>query len=172
MKIKASYQNYHPPGNPEKSIRILLKYVPDKYLRGIDVIILRSSKDVNRATRREDFKGPKTTLGTYHHRHGNSKPYIELYIDTIIEKYGPLRKIPMVRNIAIGETLYHEIGHHIHQTIKPEYRDKERTADDWSKYFNKKLFKRRYFYMYPVLYAIHFLHKGYKKINSLLNFFY
>lgn len=41
--------------------------------------------------------------------------------------------IPLLREISIGEVLYHELGHHIHACARPEHREKEDVADDWGR---------------------------------------
>ena len=37
----------------------------------------------------------------------------------------------MLRDIGFGHVLFHEIGHHIHNTVRPEYDEKEDVADKW-----------------------------------------
>ena len=38
-------------------------------------------------------------------------------------------RIPLIREGKIADVLFHEIGHHIHFTCRPEYREKEDVAD-------------------------------------------
>ena len=54
--------------------------------------------------------------------------------------------IPLFRMTSIGEVLYHELGHHVHYYIRPEYREKEDVADDWSRKFLTNFIRRRYWY--------------------------
>lgn len=42
-----------------------------------------------------------------------------------------LLRIPLLREGKIADVLFHEIGHHIHFTSRPEYREKEDVADVW-----------------------------------------
>ena len=40
--------------------------------------------------------------------------------------------------------LFHEIGHHIHRTIRPEYREKEDVADVWKVRLQRNYHKQRF----------------------------
>jgi hypothetical protein len=56
----------------------------------------------------------------------------------------------------VAQTLYHEIGHHIHYTIRPEYKEKEDVADRWSKKLTAKFLRRKYWYIIPIAKTIGF----------------
>jgi hypothetical protein len=43
----------------------------------------------------------------------------------------------------LGTVLFHEIGHHIHYTLRPEYREREDVADDWGVKLRRNWFKVR-----------------------------
>jgi len=93
-----------------------------------------------------------SVLGRYHGRSGNSSPYIELRVDRIILglKGFPFR-IPMLRDIVFGHVLFHEIGHHIHNTVRPEYDEKEDVADKWAGKLNGNFIRKKYWYALPIL---------------------
>jgi hypothetical protein len=56
-----------------------------------------------------------------------------------------------IKTFVIGETLYHEIGHHIHQIEEPGYRsDKEAVADEWKEKLMGAFLRRRYWYLASV----------------------
>jgi hypothetical protein len=59
--------------------------------------------------------------------------------------------IPFLRNIAFGHVLFHEIGHHIHETIRPQHDEKEDVADTWAGKLNANFIRKRYWYALPVL---------------------
>ena len=40
-------------------------------------------------------------------------------------------KIPFIREGPIVDVFFHEIGHHIHHSIRPEFREREDVADVW-----------------------------------------
>jgi hypothetical protein len=48
--------------------------------------------------------------------------------------------------MVLGEVLFHEIGHHIHYTQAPEFREREDVAEDWKKRLSKIYFRKRYWY--------------------------
>jgi hypothetical protein len=58
--------------------------------------------------------------------------------------------LPFFRDVAIGDVFYHELGHHVHLFIRPEYREKENVADDWGKKFMTNFIRREYWYFIPV----------------------
>ena len=62
--------------------------------------------------------------------------------------------IPLIRNLAIAAVLYHELGHHVHLFIRPEYREKEDVADEWKKRFTTIFIQRRYWYLIPLIRAL------------------
>ena len=55
---------------------------------------------------------------------------------------------PPIKTFLIGEVLYHEIGHHIHQIQVPGYRaNKEAVADKWKEALLNAHVRRRYWYI-------------------------
>jgi hypothetical protein len=65
--------------------------------------------------------------------------------------------IPVLRDTAVGETLYHEIGHHIHSSFAPEYRDRERVAERWERRLSRRYLRANYGYLVPLAYALRYL---------------
>lgn len=43
--------------------------------------------------------------------------------------------------------LFHEIGHHVHTTIRPEFSEKEDVADDWGKKLMKNYMLKHCWYI-------------------------
>jgi hypothetical protein len=52
---------------------------------------------------------------------------------------------------VIGRVLFHELGHHIHLTTRPEFKEKEDVADDWSKRLMRNAVRRRHRFMRPFI---------------------
>jgi hypothetical protein len=55
-----------------------------------------------------------------------------------------------LRDHRFGDVLFHEIGHHIHATIKPEHREKEDVADVWGKKLRTNFAREKYWYLIRV----------------------
>ena len=87
-------------------------------------------------------------LGIYHQRWRSQPPWIELYVDQIASKSPRWALwLPLVTRVELAHTLYHEIGHHTHCAIRPEYKEREDVADEWRRKLGKKYLRRRYWYM-------------------------
>jgi hypothetical protein len=158
------YQNYGsclPKVNAKKVVCHLLGTVPSKYLVGLGSITLSSQTELSRKERRQAHWSRGKKLSTrrirgYYRRAWNGQPaFIELYVDKIYETV-PLwaARIPIVAFAVLGDVLFHEIGHHIHYTTRPEFKEKEDVADEWSKKLLANAVRKRYWYVAPVLGAL------------------
>lgn len=151
VKINEAYRSYAPPVNVAKVVRKLLERVPDQYVRGLGCVVLSSLSNQPRRNRlgKTTSRGRRISqsrvAGLYHGKWKGQPPWIELYVDQIL---GRLPKwtlwIPLFREFAIADVFYHELGHHVHLFIRPEYREKEDVADDWQKKFMRIFFRRKY----------------------------
>lgn len=159
VEVKEAYRNYTPSLDAFAIVQELLRAVPDKYLTGLDCVVLTNTAGLSRRDRvgkvwsRKRKFDKSSVLGRYHGRSGNSSPYIELRVDRIILglKGFPFR-IPMLRDIVFGHVLFHEIRHHIHRTVRPEYDEvKEDVADKWAGKLNGNFVRKKYWYALPIL---------------------
>ena len=77
---------------------------------------------------------------------------VELRVDKIVRGLPavPLR-ITFLRDLWFGHVLFHEVGHHIHNTIRPEYTEKEDVADKWANKLNVNFIRKKYWYALPFL---------------------
>jgi len=146
VKIIEDYYNYYPPVHVYRSLEVLLRYVPEEHLRGLRRIILTNSEQLQGQKMRNSEKRrirPEDCLGLY------GGGYIRLIMDQIFEPYPEIfLLVPLFKTYAIGEVLYHEIGHHIHQMQEPGFRDrKEEVADEWSDKLMRTYLKQRYWYL-------------------------
>jgi hypothetical protein len=158
IRISEAYRNYMPPVNASAIVRKLLRTVPEKYQKGLDCVVLTNEIALSRKDRvgrvwSRKRKVPKSqVLGLYHHGTRNSLPYIELRVDKIVaasERWGLF--IPFLRDIVFGHILFHELGHHIHDTIRPEHSEKEDVADAWAGKLNFNFVRKTYWYGVPAL---------------------
>jgi hypothetical protein len=98
----------------------------------------------------------------YYQRAWRGQPaYIELRVDKIcLSLRGPLAWSGLLRDFTFGEVLFHEIGHHVHYTVRPEFKEKEDAADSWGKTLLSKGIRQRHRYLLflrPLLKPIFFL---------------
>lgn len=166
VRICEAYKHYTPPVDALAIVHKLLSTVPDKYLRGLDCVILTnvaalSRKDrVGRAWSRGRKFDKSRALGFYQHGSRNSLPHIQLRVDKIVAGLkGVYLHIPLFRDIAFGRVLFHELGHHVHHTIRPEYNEKEDVADTWGKRFIGLFILKIYWYLVPVLKIYRFMRR-------------
>ena len=154
LKVIERYENYKPPVEVYRSVRLLLRYVPDQYLLGIYEVTLTDSEAVRQQIRgkisseKRRFR-PADCNGLY------SKGRILLLIDQIFSNYSEsCLLLPQFKTLVIGKTLYHEIGHHIHTIEKPGYRsNKEEFADEWKDRLMRAFVTQRYWYLRPLVKA-------------------
>jgi len=107
---------------------------------------------VGKVWRRDKKISKDKIAGLYHPRWQGEPPWIELYVDRIFlsARRAPLW-IPFVRDTVLGIVLYHELGHHIHYEIRPQYEEKEDAADNWSQRLILNHVKQTYWYLMPIL---------------------
>jgi hypothetical protein len=155
--INEAYRGYSPPVDASSIVNRLLRTVPEKYLRGLDCVVLTNAIALSRKQRvgkiwsRRRRVDKSRVRGLYHHASRNSLPYVELRVDKIIassEKWA--LRIPIFRDIIFGYVLFHELGHHIHSTIRPEYTEKENVADVWAAKLNLNFMRETYWYGAPL----------------------
>jgi hypothetical protein len=134
--------------------------VPDKYLAGLDCIVLTNEAGLSRRDRvgkvwsRRRKYDKSRVLGRYHGGSRNRLSYIELRVDKIVSGLSKtVLRVPLLRDLGFGSVLFHEIGHHIHRTIRPEHSEKEDVADSWAGRLNVNFVRKNYWYAFPVLLA-------------------
>ena len=101
-RIVESYRDFKPPRGFKKKVELLLRYVPPKYLAGLDAIVLTNGAALNRDER------PKKTwsrnrkvqtskcLGLYRGKTRSTPASVWLYVDNIKKAgMGPLDGVPV-----------------------------------------------------------------------------
>jgi hypothetical protein len=156
IELREFYNDYEAPAYVEKIVRRLLATVPEKYLRGIDAIVLTNQSGRSRKDRRKKVISRKRKVslshafGLYHAAWSGRPPWIELFVDNIVAGFGRFSWMAIVREACFGHVLFHEIGHHVEATIRPEFREKEDVADDWGKKFMANFFRKKYWFLMPI----------------------
>ena len=162
-----NYNDYPAPCFIKDSINRLLSGIPQKYLIGIKSIILTNSKSLTSDRKKDDknkLKNGWQTLAFYNPQRKSKPAFITMYIDRIIKDFPPLAlKFHIIIDVIIGHVLFHEIGHHIHYSKIPEYRDREKVADKWIGKLGRKYLWRRYWYFMLFLSPIITAYKRLKK---------
>jgi len=158
VEIRELYRDHTPPIDAAAIVSQLLRTVLDTYLQGLDCVLLTNEAGLSRKdrlgkvwSRKRKYDKSRVT-GRYHPRSRSSRPYIELRVDKIITglKGIPLR-IPFLRKVVFGRMIFHEFGHHIHHTMRPEHAEKEDMADRWAWKLSANFIRKQYWYALPVL---------------------
>lgn len=156
VEIREFYNDFKPPRYVRKLVACLLSSVPEQYLRGLDCVVLTNLAGAPRRDRTGKVTSRKRRVpqsqvfGRYHRAHHGKLPWIELYVDRLAAA-ASLAVAPFIKSSCFGLVLFHEIGHHIDATIRPEFREKEDVADGWSKTLLRIYIRKRYPFPRPVM---------------------
>jgi hypothetical protein len=158
-QIVEAYQNYSPHFDAVKTVRLLLRYVPPQYLAGLRTIVLTNHQALSHDRRRQKLKsrGKKIPMnrvrGTYHQAWKGNPAWIRIFVDQTMQNLPAGRWIPILRTLNMADVLYHEIGHHIHKTSRPEFREREDVADAWKNKLERNLARSRYWFLAPLAFV-------------------
>jgi hypothetical protein len=159
VAVREAYREYLPPFDVKATVEKLISSVPAKFLSGLNCVVLVNQSGLSRRDRVGKVRSRKRkfdklrVLGRYHPGWRNSSPYIELRVDRILSglETTAALKIKLFREIAVGHVLFHELGHHIHATMRPEHLEKEDVADRWAGKLNRNFVRTRYWYLLPAI---------------------
>jgi hypothetical protein len=153
VKIVESYVDYKPTLNYRNMVERLLATVPEKYLIGLDSVVLCNfsglpqREKVGKIRRKKNRFRRDNVAGLYKQAWRGQPAWIQLFVDKIDMPPRPLRWIRPLSDLAFGSVLYHELGHHAHR-LRPEFHDKEDVAESWSTRFAVNHVKKVYWYFY------------------------
>lgn len=159
--IVENYNQFEPPAHFRVMLDELLDSVPSEHLVGLRTIVL-----TNRSALTRDLRQQKTwsrnhmvrladARGWYQSGSKTSPASIYLCMDNIVRSEQPgTHRIPIVRYEVLGTVLFHEIGHHIHKARRPEFRQRETVAEDWSKKLFLHFLRLHYWYLMPLIYPV------------------
>jgi hypothetical protein len=150
--VIASFRDYQPPFDPAPIVRRMLESVPEKYLLGLGKVVLTNASGLPRKRRRSTTKSRRRkvrvieTRGLHHPAFDGGRAWIEMFVDNTLRGWenGWWLRIPLVHEGKIGDVLFHEIGHHIHFSSRPEYREREDVADVWKVRLQNQYTKKRF----------------------------
>jgi hypothetical protein len=146
---------YEPPFDPAPIVRRMLESLPKKYLLGLVEVVLTNSSALSRKRRRSVTTSRRRKVrvieaaGLYHPAFKGKLAWIEIFVDTTLRGWekGLWLRIPLIREGKLEDILFHEIGHHIHFTCRPEYRETEDAADTWKVRLGRQYNLRRFRWM-------------------------
>ncbi len=162
MVVRESYRDRPPCFDAAGAAQRLLSGIPPKYLIGLKTVVLTDAAGLSLRERRRktQYRSRRIRIGEcrglYHHGSRNEPAWIEIFVDNTTQYFlqAPL-KIPLLADIVLGEVLFHEIGHHIHTTQSPEFRETEDVAEDWKKRLDRLYFRKVYWYLLPIVYLFY-----------------
>jgi hypothetical protein len=151
-EVTEDYKGYNPPAGTRKTVEELLESVPKDQLASLERVLLTNA-DALTGRRKKGwswYRGRKVrhrseVAGLYHHATRTEAAWVEVFVD---KAYGDTPswalRLPFVRSVTMGSVLYHELGHHIHATQSPEYREREAVADAWKHKLSRLHVRRRH----------------------------
>lgn len=153
--IIESYHDYVPPFDVAGAVVRLMEVVPPQGLAGLQSVVLTNKASLSRERRRTTTiaRNQKVKLsdvrGLYHPGWKGEPAWIEIFVDATLKTWGTgWRLTRSIRHdMALGYVLYHEIGHHIHATCKPEFKEREDAADKWRHKLLTKHVRQRYWWL-------------------------
>lgn len=150
--VIVNFSGYEPPFDVSSTVQHLLDSVPEKYLAGLSAVVLTNAGALPRKRRNNTIRTRQrkarlgSAAGLYHPAAKGNRAWIEIFVDNTLSGWekGLLLRVPFIREGKLSDVLFHEIGHHIHRTARPEYREKEDVADVWKVRLQRNYHKQRY----------------------------
>ena len=146
VAVNEAYRDLNPPLWVRPAVCHLLETVSKRYLRGLDAVVLTNVGAMNSQRKRGKLWSRKQKLafsdcrGIYHPRSQSQGAWIEVFVDNVFERAASwVYAIPLLREYYLADTLYHELGHHIH-TLAPEFRGREDVAHAWRMRLVREMF--------------------------------
>lgn len=172
--VDDNYRDWVPPMDVRWVVSRLLDGTASRYKIGLSRVVLTNASGLSHDRRRQKTRsrGRKVVLaearGAYHQQWQGDEAWVEIFVDNTLSGIPPgLLRLPPLRDSILAEVLFHEIGHHLHATQSPEYREPEGVAERWRRRLWRQYAWRRYWYLLPWFYPIHLCVKAWKKVGKL-----
>jgi hypothetical protein len=141
VEVIEAYRQYRPASNVRVTVQELLVTVPPGQLSGLARVVLTNALALTGVRKRHWswYRGKKLrhaagAAGLYHRATRTEPAWIEVFVDrTLSSAPRWVLRFKFVLSGWLGRVLFHEIGHHIHATQRPEHRQREDVADEWAK---------------------------------------
>ena len=152
VKLIASFSEYSPRFDVIAVASRMVAAIPRSFLFGLDAIVFTNMGSRSGKRRRSKTKSRKRVVGIeraaglYHAKWQGQPAWIEIFVDQTMHDSDRqwFFRIPFVRDILFSRVLFHEIGHHIHATSQPEFREKEDVADKWKSKLQRLYFRQQH----------------------------
>jgi hypothetical protein len=158
IEIHENYKGFVPPPWFRPTVERLLASLGPEHQGGLQSVVLTDGASIGRGkTHRVGGKkyDRKACLGFYHQLWRGEPAWIELVADNILSDYpAPVLWFRVVRDMVVGWTLYHEVGHHMDHTVGSATRGGEDAAEDWRRRLTRIHLRRHYWYLRPFLMAL------------------
>jgi hypothetical protein len=151
ITIREDYSAYVAPKWVRRTVERLLNSLSESHLTGLSAIVLTNA-GTRKHARRSRRNRRQDRLGSYCPPWQSELAWIELVVDEIVKELPrPLDKLQLLRDLAFGRVLFHEIGHHLHQTRRGLGRTGESSAEAWESRLSRIHFRKRYRYLRPLV---------------------
>ena len=116
VHVHEDYTTYAPPQWARQTVERLLHSLDPSHVNGLTAIVLTDS---NRADARKTGRGMRGNrrggvVGRYHPASSASQAWIEIVVDRVVPDLPQrLAWLQLVRDFAVADALFHEIGHHL-----------------------------------------------------------
>jgi len=155
------------------TVERLLESVPEDLLGGLGSVVLTTSASIGRG-KTHRVGGRKyyrsDCRGFYHAGARGELAWIELVTDNMLAGWPkPVLALQFARDVVVSETLYHEVGHHLHTTVGSRGRSDEAAADDWRRRLTRGHFTKRYWYLRPLARVATLLLTAVRRLTSQLS---
>lgn len=153
-QVIVNFIGYKPPFDVASTAQRVLDSVPRKYLTGLGSVVLTNSEALTRKRRNNTIKARQRKVrmgaaaGLYHPAANGNRAWIQIFVDNTLRGWeGWWLRVPFIRESKLSDVLFHEIGHHIHLAVRPEYREKEDVADVWKVRLQRNYHQQRFSWM-------------------------
>jgi len=150
-RIVESFQAYTPPFDEKKAVRRMLRDTPRKFLYGLHSVVRSLAKNATEKPGGVVVLRSATLWAIYSQEWRGEPVHITILLDNLEKRMGrKWLRVGFVQDLELSEVFFHELGHHIHRVHRPEYKEREDVADNWSKKLASRFIRGRYWYMLPL----------------------
>jgi hypothetical protein len=173
IQVHESDEGAEVPNWMRSTVERLLQSVPEDLLGGLGSIVLTDSISIGRG-KTHRVGGRKydrsDCRGFYHAGTRREVAWIELVTDNMLTGWPkPVFAFQFARDVVVSETLFHEVGHHLHATVGSRGRSDEGAAEDWRRRLTRGHFRKRYWYLRPLAQVTAFLLTVVRRLTSQLS---